>query len=380
VNELIEAARQHTGLDDFGDEHFRPSLDSLVYSLNEEAQLSEGGRIAAEERVMRLLVNRLRSQADLKRHPEILEQDLKTPVVILGLPRVGSTKLHRMLAAGGAFQDPLMWQVYNPAPFPDAKPGEPDPRIDAARKYLEWRSSVSPGTGAAHPMGALEVEEEIFLLEFSFDCIYSLGFFEAPTLRARLDRRDPRYMYEYLGRMLKYLQWQFHREDPQPWILKTPPNLGYEQQISAVMPGTRYVMSHRDPVSVLASLAALIRHSRWMYSGEADTRKIGEWCLDEWSRAMQRHMAWRDAHPEIQILDVAYRDVEKNGMQIAERVYEFLGVPMTADARSSIAGWMDDNTQHKQGKHRYSIADAGVPEQRIREAFAEYTERFAPYL
>jgi hypothetical protein len=117
-----------------------------------------------------------------------------------------------------------------------------------------------------------------------------------------------------------------------------------------------------------------------MYSGEADTRKIGEWCLDEWSRAMQRHMAWRDAHPEIQILDVAYRDVEKNGMQIAERVYEFLGVPMTADARSSIAGWMDDNTQHKQGKHRYSIADAGVPEQRIREAFAEYTERFAPYL
>ena len=68
---LIAAARQGTGLDDFGDEGFREGLRVLLETY-ESAGLRPGGRKLTRGRMILLLCNRLRVEQAFLRHPEIL--------------------------------------------------------------------------------------------------------------------------------------------------------------------------------------------------------------------------------------------------------------------------------------------------------------------
>ncbi|MET0987879.1 MAG: sulfotransferase [Steroidobacteraceae bacterium] len=378
--QILAAARSTTGLSELGDVAFLPGLEKFVESVNQEARLSPAGKASMVERLQRIVANRLRFTADLTAHPEILETALLPPVVIAGLPRVGSTKLQRMLAASGSFQDPLFWQVFNPARIPGASSGK-DPRITEAERYVAWRNSTNPAANAAHHIAVHTVEEESFLLEFSFETMYPMAFASADSYYDWIQRRDRSYTYEYLAQLLQYLQWQFHREQPKPWILKSPPNLGFEAQILHSMPGARFIMSHRDPVTIVTSIAAVVKQSRKLYAEHVDAHAIGRWCLHEFSTAIRRHLKWRKANTGANVLDVAYEDIERKPMDVVRRSYDFLNVELTPAVAASIESWLEaDRHGSAEIRHEYSLEACGLTAAQIEREFAEYTAAFGRYL
>src|SRR5262245_11865669 len=89
--DLLAAARRRTGLEDFGDDDFHAPFGRVIRGLQNEARLTLIGRITARQDILGLLANRLRLQADLKRHPEIGAEPVSQPLFIVGLPRTGST-------------------------------------------------------------------------------------------------------------------------------------------------------------------------------------------------------------------------------------------------------------------------------------------------
>lgn len=380
VAAILAAARAKAGLSELGDEDFLAGLNALAASMNTEVEFKPGGEQGMVDRFERILVNRLRFAADLRAHPDILDQKLLPPVVIQGLPRVGSTKLQRMLAASGSFQEPLFWQVFNPArPSTEPTSGE-DPRLAEARAYVEWRKATNPAAQAAHHIAVDEVEEETFLLEFSFETIYPMTFVAADSYYEWIQTQDRSVTYGYLGKLLKYLQWQFHRENPRPWILKSPPNLGFEGQIERMAPGAAFIVSHRDPVTIVASIAALVKQSRRLYSASSDPHVVGRWALREFSTAMARHMAWRKANPDARVLDVSYADVEGKPMEVVDQVYGFLGLDLTDQVRASIRAWLDADRHGAEMRHEYSLEEIGLTRTEIEAGFAGYIEAFGPYI
>ena len=278
-DELVDIARRRTGLDELGDPRFLIALDELVRSINDEATVTTDGAPAATERFLRLLVNRLRFEADVARVPAILDEPLRPPLIICGLPRVGSTKLHRLLAEGGDFQSLLFWQGFNPAPVPGAPGGDNDPRIAEAVRFLEWRSRLNPAADAAHHMAALEPEEDTYLLEYTLHTYWPTSYFNVPGFLAWLALQDRDAAFRYVRQLLQYLQWQFHRDEPRPWLLKSPPNLGFEPELAGNLPGARFVVLHRDPVEVIPSTVAIVREVRRLYCGApgdlTDHRRLG---------------------------------------------------------------------------------------------------------
>ena len=142
----------------------------------EDIQVDEPGLALVRGTIVRQLVNRARFERDATLHPEILEEDVSDPIVILGMPRSGTTKTHRMLGADPNLLKTFMWQLTNPAPFPDWKPGGVDARIAAARSDdpLIVASEVNQDLRAGHLYGAEEIQSDLWLLGLTFnDSFYS---------------------------------------------------------------------------------------------------------------------------------------------------------------------------------------------------------------
>ncbi|MET0985240.1 MAG: sulfotransferase [Steroidobacteraceae bacterium] len=381
AQQLLEQATARTGLTDLGDDAFLPTLDQLVRSIDRESTLTNEGRTAAQERYIRVLSNRLRFTEDLKRHPEILDTRLLPPVIICGLPRVGSTKLHRLLAESQDFQALIFWQGFNPAPFPNSPADGPDPRIAAAVEFLAWRARSNPATNAGHYMAALEPEEDTYLLEYTLLTYWPTSYFEVRSFLAWLKTQNRDRCYEYVRKLLQYLQWQFHRDRPRPWVLKSPPNLGYEDLMAKHLPGARFVVLHRDPVEVIPSTAAIVREVRRLYCGAApDVKQVGTWAIEQYADDMSRHMAWRKNAPPDSILDLPYSAVRDDDIDAVRRVYEFCGMTLSAEAEARMREWSRENSQHMHGVHEYSLDEAGLTAEQIEHQFKEYIERFGTFM
>ena len=97
VDELLQAARDETGLSDFGADTFREGLQILVSDLDMHGRLNGIGELALPGLVGKLLRNRLQIEDWYRRHPEIDEEQIVQPLVGLGLPRTGSTALAALL-------------------------------------------------------------------------------------------------------------------------------------------------------------------------------------------------------------------------------------------------------------------------------------------
>jgi hypothetical protein len=379
--EILALAREQTGVSIELDRHFTAALTALVDSINRESSLTDDGRTAALNRWLRVCSNRLRVDADLAANPDIDRVRLQPPVIINGLPRVGSTKLHQLLARTADFQTLLFWQGFNPARQSADPERDRQLRIDSAVQFLDWRTRRNPLANAAHYMAAQEPEEDTYLLEYSLHTYWPVTYFKVDSFLAWLRQQDRDHAFEYLSRLLKYLQWQFHGDTVRPWLLKSPPNLGYEAEMTRHLHGARFIMLHRDPVETMPSLVAIMRELRKLYGpGASDLKVAGAWAMDEYPRAMRRYLDWRRQQPEGVVLDIAYRDVRDNYESAVASIYRFCGLELTTRAKANMANWAGDNEQHKHGLHQYSLDEAGLSPTAIRAAFGDYISNYERYL
>ena len=235
---LLDEAQRRAGSSDFGDPAFHEPMQRLLHALEREAELHEQGRLGQLERIVGLLVNRLRTEEHVRRHPEILEQRIRAPIVIVGLARTGTTMLHRMLASDPRLHALLWYESRQPAPHPGAEASAPDPRIADAEREVEAMLGASPDLIAAHPMDALAPDEEIMLVEHAFLSTNPEAFCRIPSFAAWREAQDLTPGYAYLDRLLRFLQWQKRRrgEAGERWILKTPFHLGHMDALFRAFP------------------------------------------------------------------------------------------------------------------------------------------------
>src|ERR1700712_757478 len=221
LDPLLAAALKEAGATEFRDTSFLPNLEKTL-EIPTRLNLSVRGLQGMHFNFLRLLVNRLRYEADLAKHPEILDEDVSDPIIVLGLPRSGTTKLQRFLSADPNVQSTDAWRMMNPAPFPGEKPGNPTPRIEWAEKMMAIASNTEESYSVMHEFKSTEADETSFVPIANFD--YVMQFITLPDRQylewARSVSRMP--ALTYLKHMLQYLQWQDGGRRGRPWVLKNP--------------------------------------------------------------------------------------------------------------------------------------------------------------
>lgn len=366
---LLAGARSKTGLTDFGDEWFVEPLRVLVTALAAEARLSELGLALTQRRLTALLADRLRLRQLQSEQPAILDEEVTVAAEICGLPRTGSTLLHRLLAASPHVTSTLSWETSYPLPFPGEGP-DAEMRKQRAQDRAKLFLEMTPEFGDIHTIEWDGPEEDVILLDRTFTSMSFDSFYQVPTYGLWLRKVDQSPAYRELREWLQVLQWQDPSRRGQPWVLKSPHHLTAVDTVLDTFPSCKIVMTHRSPAEAVPSYASMVSSICGQYSDDVDKVAIGRYWRDRFAATLRDFTAVRARRPD-RFVDVRFADVVANPVGEATRVMSSLGLPADQDAFTS---YMARNRKQRHGSHTYTAADFGLSTGELERDFAFYKE------
>jgi Sulfotransferase family len=375
VEAVLAQASQATGLDDFGPDDFRERLALWLSEPDQDPDRTNLGRLMLLGDCVRYASTRLRIRQLLKEHPEIHDIEIRAPIIVVGLPRSGTTHLVNLIAADSRLRSMPLWEGQAPVAEENASRDRNDPRWVRCQRTWEQMQAASPLVAAMHPMNPDHVHEELELMLPDFSSYYPEWVGRVPKWVEYYHAHDQRPHYAYLKTALKILQWTMPRER---WVLKSPQHLEQLGPLVETFPDATFVVTHRDPVAVIQSAATMTCYGARMSYKTTDPA----WYLDYWSRRTRQLLSAsvRDRHrlPEGRTVDVLFHEFMADDLAMVERVYEVAGLPMTAAARREIRSHLEDHARGRHGRVVYDLReDFGAEPARVREPFAFYLERFA---
>lgn len=365
--ELMAAAVERTGLEDFGDDSFRDGLEILVRALGEEARLNARGEGFVYHRITLHLAQRLQVENWYRRHPEIDEVAVASPLFGMGLPRTGSTALSFLLAQDPNVRYVRSWESAQPCPPPSTVHGD-DPRIPAGEQKVVVGSRHHVPQDAHGPMECLD------LMALDFKSQIFQAYAQIPSYSAWLvDRADFTSTYRYERRVLKLLAWG---EPVRPWRLKSPAHVLSLDYLDRVFPDARFVMTHRDPTDVILSVAGVYADIVGGFSDHLDRRYLGELNVQQWSTGMDRAVKFRDGGAGNRFFDIDFRAMQADPIGEVRRLYGWLGEPVTDEFETRMRAWWADNAEKREPQTHARPEEFGLDLNAIRPLFADYVERW----
>jgi hypothetical protein len=373
---LLAEARRRADLTDFGDDWFFEPLKIMLDATHAEARLSEVGRGYEAERIVNNLVNRLRTVEAIKRHPEIMDEEVTVAAAILGLSRTGSTKTHRMLCSAPGMTGMRWWEAQFPCPFPGEARGKPVARRAAAQELFGMWLRTMPDMMSIHPMSLDQPEEEAILMDQLFTGTMVECFLWVPTYARWLETADQRKAYEALRTGLKFLQWQDPSRRGKSWILKTPAHLSAPEALLDTFPGSVIVMTHRDPLKTVPSYCSMNATMMGMKSDQVPLTELGPFISRRWSWMLNNLMVLRERIGNDRFVDIQYQDLLTAPLEEARRVYRRMGREMNTADEAAIRTWLDENRREKWSPHMYDLETYGLTEDLLKRDFAAYRAKY----
>jgi hypothetical protein len=375
ADELLAEASARSGLSDFGGDDFLEPYRIFVRALDAEAQLHALGRLIARSDVVNWLENRLQLAEWRKRRPEIARERVAAPIFITGLPRTGTSILHELLAQDPAHRVPLHWEVRHPCPPPE-RGAEDDRRVARAERQVQLWNHVVPEYRAMHELGARLPVECIQLTAHSFRSEELMGRHQVPSYAAWYAGCDLAPAYRFHKAMLQHLQSRHRRER---WVLKAPSHLPALATLFAVYPDARVVLTHRDPLKILPSVASILYSTAYVRSDAVDPKAMLGWFTGETCRGLLDGMtalrASGAAAPH-QFHDLRYADLVARPLETIGALYDAFGLRLSGEAEARMRAYLAAKPKGKHGAHRYDFAATGFDRAAERERFRPYQERY----
>jgi hypothetical protein len=378
IEAVLAAAVERSGLDDFGPDDFRDRLGIWLSVVDDDPDRTGIGRMIHFNDCVRYSVARLRIRDLLEKHPEIRELEIKRPIIVVGLPRSGTTHLVNLIASDQRLRSMPLWEGQEPVPDATEKlaPGGVDPRWSRCDAGWQQMKSNSPLLAAMHPMEPDHIHEELELLLPDFTSYNLEWVARCPKWRDYYLAHDqtPHYQGALLDG-LKILQWYKPRER---WVLKCPQHLEQLGPLMTTFPDATIVVTHRDPVSVIQSAATMLSYgSRMTYRTPNP-----EWYLEYWHDRVRRLLesSVQDRHrlPTDRTIDVLFHEFMADDMATIEQIYELAELPLTNEARQQIDAYRTAHPRGKDGQVVYDLrADFGTTPEELRGAFDFYFDKFA---
>ena len=376
VPAVLAAAMTRTGLEDFGPGDFRARLALQLEEVDQDGERTGLGRLTVWNDSVRAAANRLLIRDLLRRHPEIQDVEIRRPIIVVGLPRSGTTHLVNLIAADQRLRSMPLWEGQEPVPDPREKAGEDgvDPRYLRSARAWAGMQATAPLVASMHPMNPDHIHEEIELQLPDFASYNHEWVVRAPRWRDHHLGHEQTPHYAYMKTALQILQWQRPRER---WVLKSPQHLEQLGPLLATFPDATIVVTHRDPVAVIQSTITMLTYA----ARNSYRTPRPEWYREYWSdrirRLLDASVRDRKLLPAGRTVDVLFHEFMGDAFATVERIEAAAGLPMTPEARAQIQAYLREHPRGKEGQLLYDLRrDFDVEPTELRKPFDFYLERF----
>lgn len=372
---LLNTAQELAGFDRWGNPDPREPLEVLCQDLEAYADLHLPGKIATRFDLLRLLKHRLGIEKVMAENPAISQQPVQKPIIVVGLPRTGTTMLHNLLARDVQHRAPLTWETMNPLQATQKNRAVHAATQRKVASQLAWLDGLAPDFHRIHAVGANLPQECVVITAHSLHSYQFQTTHLVPRYQRWLHQQDRVAAYRYHRRFLQHLQWQ---APERRWILKAPAHLFGLAELLQVYPDACIIQTHREPTEVMSSLASLTINLRRAFSHHQSAHQIGPEVTQRWSQALQLALRVRDQQqvPSSRVFDVGYHQLTAAPLDMMHKIYAHfeLDLPIATEAR--MRNWLNRNPKHLHGQHQHLLSDYGLHAERINEHFHAYRQRF----
>jgi hypothetical protein len=366
---LTRAASRRAGLAPNFPGHVGEALEVLCRSLHDEARLHWFGRANLSSLMITGLAELLLIEDRFRRDPSLAERELVAPLIVTGLPRSGTTFLHRLLSVPEAAEPILLHQHV----FPSRRRPSSS-RLESELLFHPWKlASRRHGLDAIHYVRPDLPDECNFGMRLG---MRSMIFWATAPTYGYLEwllEQDLREAYQLYRRTLLLHQ---ARTPGKRLVLKCPHHLAWLPALSEALPEAKIIQTHREPLEAVPSECKLIlalhglatRELNWRETVNHNHMKILEFA--------ERSIAFSDSEAGRDVIHVDYRRLVSEPVAVAHEIHAHLGLPLDKAERAALARFHAENPQHKHGKNSYSLAQFGLDAAQIQAEFAPYRERF----
>ena len=375
ADRLHEVVAARTGLTDFGPDDYAMGLRVLLHSMDYDPHFTQSGRVYAWTELATALSARAIAFAAMKEHPESAGIAIRAPVVITGIPRTGTTALHKLMAVDPQFQGLQTWITNAPMPRPPRDTWAANPHFRRTEAILAAIFAANPRLRAAHNIVADEVDEcmEIMRQGFvtnRFACNWSAASYDAWW---QTQNELPGYRY-----LRSVIQLVGSTEPEKRWLLKNPGHIANLDLLFAIFPGACVIQTHRNPAKAVPSLCQLlIQAHEAIEVGRVAQRSqlMGMREVEKWAKAVRDAEPVRQVHRD-QIIDVVHGDFHRAPMDVIGRIYDKFGLSLCPETEANMRQRIVDAPEMAHGAHDYKATDFGMSEDEILERFGDYPDRF----
>jgi sulfotransferase family protein len=370
---LHDTARAQVGYDDFGSKDYLSGLRVLLKAIDTDLELSPAARERVFATVLRALTGRLYSQKGWAEHPDCLKREIRAPLVIVGLPRTGTTALQKLMSLDPQFQGLEYWLAPNPMVRPPREQWESNPLYQSVVAGLAAADKEDPMSHLIHDVVAGEPDECLYMMLQRFVHNTFGASLGTPSYDEWWMAQDETPNYHRHRDNLKLIGF---KEPDRRWLLRNISHLLYLDCLLEVFPDAGIIFTHRDPVAVVPSVCSLIMIGRRAILGpKADPRACGRRELELWSIGIERAVKVRDRHPD-RFHDVFFRDFVKDSIGVVRAIYQRFNLALSEEVERKMRAWLDAHAQSRPGFHKYTPEQYGLTADEIRRKYASYIERY----
>ncbi len=371
--QLIEQAVADTGFDDFGSGDFRPGLEAYVNSAATEAGLNEIGELAVGAYVTENLRRRLKVINWANTHPEVREERIEAPLIVVGLFRAGTTLLSYLLDQDPGSRSLLNWEAADNVPPPTPDTWKSGPRVDAARAAGEMAEQMNPEMATVHHEEADGPTECITVMAQDFKSLMWETLANVPSYGEWLLAVDQHSAYEHHKLVLQILQSRGVRGR---WTLKSPHHSTALDALSDVYPDATFVQLHRDPVVVAASSCSLIRTLSKPFT-DVDQREYiaRHWAGGVLAACLERPEDFRARRPDHRFVDVPYSQLVTDPISAVRTIYAGANLELTDQTEAAITAYVEAHPKGQFGRHSYNLDELGLDGDALADRYSDYIKR-----
>ena len=370
---LHEQAIKATNLDDFGAPDYVEPMKLLLSTYDKGGRLNALGIEMTVSATVGILVARLLAQQAFKAHPQFVNAEIEKPIIILGLPRTGSTALQRLLAKDPGCQWLTPWICNTPMPRPPRETWESNPMYQMTAQGLDQFFANFDGLLGLHPIRVAEADECRFIFDQTFwsPPLGGIGAFGDYT--DWVVQADPHYAYAYHRKLLGLIAGG----DTRRWILKDPTTHPFAlPTLLDTYPDACFVFTHRDPVTALSSVSSMVYAIRKMREPSVSSAQNGRDQLALWGPTAEKMNSVLSSLPADRVIDIHVRELEADPVGTAEKIYRHFKQPVTDAARAAWTHHACTDARTGHAPHHYTIESCGFTASDVYDVVGGYGEKY----